>query len=268
MQAVARRHGLTSLPQRWILVVNTYSRRGIHGHVVNELGLRITRGEFAPGQVIDPNDLLAGFGVSRTVIREALKVLATKGLVDARPKRGTFITERSQWSMLDADVMRWRSEGTPDLLLLLELGEVRQAIEPMAAKMAAIRRNDEQLGSMQSALAAMKEWDGISQDVIVAADLAFHSWMLKAAGNELLEQFEVILEPALQARDFLTHSHNPDRSFFQRHEAVFNAIAAGDGDLAQSTMAQMMSAAIDDAEVALKSTSAGTELLRSRTRAT
>jgi GntR family transcriptional regulator, galactonate operon transcriptional repressor len=247
--------------------VSTYSRRGIHGHVVNELGLRITRGEFTPGQVIDPNDLLQSFGVSRTVIREALKVLATKGLVDARPKRGTFITERSRWQLLDGDVMRWRSEGTPDLLLLLELGEVRQAIEPVAARMAALRRNDEQLKVMEESLVVMDAWDGVTHDVIVGADLAFHSGLLKAAGNELLEQFEVILEPALQARDFLTHSHNPDRSFFRRHKAVFDAIAAGDADLAQGTMAEMMTVAVDDAEVALKQSVVGAEVLRHRIRA-
>lgn len=247
--------------------MSTYSRRGIHGHVVNELGLSITRGEFTPGEVIDPNDLLQVFGVSRTVIREALKVLATKGLVDARPKRGTFITERSRWQLLDGDVMRWRSEGIPDLLLLLELGEVRQAIEPVAARMAAVRRNDEQLAVMEAALQEMDAWDGVTHVAIVGADLAFHSGLLKAAGNELLEQFEVILEPALQARDFLTHSHNPDRSFFQRHKAVFDAIAAGNADLAQRTMAEMMAVAIDDAEVALKQSAEGVELLRHRIRA-
>lgn len=246
--------------------MSTYSRRGIHGHVVNELGLRITRGELTPGQVIDPNDLLQSFGVSRTVIREALKVLATKGLVDARPKRGTFITERSRWQLLDGDVMRWRSEGSPDLLLLVELGEVRQAIEPIAARMAALRRNDAQLAVMETALAAMDNWDGIDHGAIVAADLAFHSGLLTAAGNELLEQFEVVLEPALQARDFLTHSHNPDRGFFSRHRSVFEAIEARDPDLAQSTMQDMMTAAVDDAEVALKKSADGSDFLRNRLR--
>jgi len=244
--------------------VSTYSRRGIHGHVVNELGLQITRGVFAPGEVIDPNELLQTFGVSRTVIREALKVLSTKGLVDARPKRGTFITERSRWQLLDGDVMRWRSEGSPDLLLLVELGEVRQAIEPMAARMAALRRDDVQLSAMGAALQDMDDWDGVRHETIVAADLAFHSGLLKAAGNELLEQFEVILEPALQARDFLTHSHNPDRSFFQRHKAVFDAIENRDPDRAQTAMQDMMTAAVSDAELALQQTVAGTEFLRNR----
>lgn len=247
--------------------VSTYARRGIHGHVVNELGLQITRGKFTPGQVIDPNELLESFGVSRTVIREALKVLATKGLVDARPKKGTFITDRSRWQLLDGDVMRWRSEGDPDMLLLAELGEVRQAIEPVAARMAAMRRDETQLDLMRSALHQMDEWDGVSQDLIVSADLAFHSSLLKAAGNELLEQLEVILKPALQARDFLTHSHSTDRSFFQRHKAVFDAIDAGDSDRAQSAMQAMMTAAVDDAEFALRQIEEGRQFLLGRRRA-
>ncbi|MCY7411658.1 MAG: GntR family transcriptional regulator [Salinibacterium sp.] len=88
-----------------------YSRRGIHGQVVDVLGLRILSGELLPGSVVDPEALSAEFGVSRTVVREAIKVLAAKGLMDARPRTGTRITERSRWRLLDTDVMNWRARN-------------------------------------------------------------------------------------------------------------------------------------------------------------
>ena len=244
--------------------MTTYSRRGIHGHVVNELGLRITRGHLDAGQVIDPNELVQSFGVSRTVIREALKVLATKGLVDARPKRGTFITERARWQLLDGDVIRWRAGGNPDPLLLIELGEVRLAIEPVAARMAAKRRTDTHLEDMKGALDAMGDWDGVSRETVVAADLAFHSALLRAAGNELLEQFVVVLEPALEARDALAHSHSDDRAFYRTHLTVFEAIRDRDPDAAQTAMNDMMKIAIRDAEDALRAVDGGAALLAAR----
>jgi DNA-binding FadR family transcriptional regulator len=232
--------------------------------VVNELGLQITRGYLNAGQVIDPSELVHTFGVSRTVIREALKVLATKGLVDARPKRGTFITERTRWQLLDGDVIRWRAGGNPDPLLLIELGEVRLAIEPVAARMAAKRRTDAHLAEMSEALDTMGEWDGVSRETVVAADLAFHSALLRAAGNELLEQFEVVLEPALEARDALAHSHSDDRGFYRTHQSVFEAIRLRDADGAQSAMADMMKIAIRDAEDALRAVDGGAALLEAR----
>ncbi len=244
--------------------MSTYSRRGIHGHVVNELGLQITRGHLEAGQVIDPNELVQSFGVSRTVIREALKVLATKGLVDARPKRGTFITERARWQLLDGDVIRWRAGGNPDPLLLVELGEVRLAIEPVAARMAARRRTDAHLDEMEHSLSIMGSWDGVNRETVVAADLAFHSALLRAAGNELLEQFEVVLEPALEARDALAHSHSDDRTFYSTHLAVFEAIRDRDADAAQTAMLEMMKIAMRDAEDALRAVEGGADLLAAR----
>jgi DNA-binding FadR family transcriptional regulator len=244
--------------------MNTYARRGIHGHVVNELGLSITRGLLKTGTVIDPNELVRSFGVSRTVIREALKVLATKGLVDARPKRGTFITERSQWQLLDGDVIRWRSGKEPDPLLLVELGEVRLAIEPLAARMAATRRTDEHLEAMAAALSLMADARPENRDAIVSADVSFHSALLRAAGNELLERFEVLLEPALEARDALAHSHSDDVAFFGLHQLVFEAIRDFKPDVAQGVMTEMMTLAIRDAEQALASVASAKDLLASR----
>lgn len=223
-----------------------YSRRGLHGRVVDELGMRIMRGALAPGQTIDPDALLHEFDVSRTVLREALKVLSAKGLVDARPRFGTFVTERSRWQLLDNDVMQWRSRDDPDPVLVLELGEVRQVIEPAAARMAAVRRTPEQLAAIERALDAMRASAEGAHGSLIEADLTFHSSVLSAAGNELLERFEVVLEPALHARDSLAFRQIESSSFLAQHSDVLDAIRNRDSDAAFATMKRLMDSAAED----------------------
>jgi len=215
--------------------------------------------------VIDPESVIADFSVSRTVVREAFKVLTAKGLIDARPRTGTYVTDRSRWQLLDSDVMNWRARGASDPLLLIELGEVRQLIEPAAARMAAARRSEVQLEELRAALDAMVAWNGKSYDDLVRADVEFHRTVLVAAGNELLLHFEVILEPALKARDTLMHDHNDDRSFLASHTMVFDAIEAGDGEEAHDRMSQLMTTAARDTESALLLDPVGRALLRDRT---
>ena len=244
--------------------MSTYSRRGIHGQVVDSLGLRILSGSLPPGSVIDPEQLIEEFEVSRTVVREAFKVLTAKGLLDARPRTGTYITERSRWQLLDTDVMNWRSRGASDPLLLLELGEVRQIIEPAAARMAAARRTAAHITELRAALDAMIAWDGVRNDDLVQADLAFHRLVLIAAGNELLQHFEVVLQPALEARDTLLHDRSGDRSFIDSHTKVFEAINNRDSQGAHELMSQMMATAAHDIELVLERDARGRDILRGR----
>lgn len=214
--------------------------------------MRVMRGELAPGQTIDPDALLHEFDVSRTVVREALKVLSAKGLVDARPRFGTFVTERSRWQLLDNDVMQWRSRDDPDPVLVLELGEVRQVIEPAAARMAAVRRTPEQLAAIERALNDMRASADGAHGSLIEADLAFHSAVLSAAGNELLARFEVVLEPALHARDSLAFRQIESTSFLTQHFDVCVAIRAQDPDAAFSTMKLLMDDAAEDTAAILR----------------
>jgi GntR family transcriptional regulator, galactonate operon transcriptional repressor len=227
--------GRTGL-SRYADAVTTFSRRGLHGHVVNVLGERILRGDFQPGDILDPEELLVNLEVSRTVLREAIKVLGAKGLVDARPRHGTFITDRSTWRLLDDDVMAWRTAGAPDPTLVHELGEVRQIIEPAAARLAAIRHSEEQLTQIKEALDDMASDPGRPSEQVSLADVAFHRGILTAAGNELLEQFEVLLGPALHARNSLAFTHDPTKEFLQLHTDVYRAIAARDAGGAYKSM--------------------------------
>src|SRR5262249_27630318 len=180
-----RRFGLTG-SERGVALrdrgagVNSYPRRGLHGRVVQVVGQRIAQGINPPGDPLDVASLGAEFGVSRTVVREALKVLAAKGLVDARPKRGTFVRPRADWSLLDPDVLRWRFGNRADRRFLGELAEVRLIVEPAAARLAAARRSTEDLAALDRAVAGLGRPGATPQDVI-AADIAFHCGLLRAS---------------------------------------------------------------------------------------
>lgn len=248
--------------------MTTITARGLHGQVVNELGSRIMKGELNPGDTIDPDALLREFGVSRTVMREVMKVLSAKGLIDARPRLGTYVTERTRWQLLDTEVMNWRAQGDPDPLLVLELGEVREIIEPAAARMAAMRRTEEQLATMGAAISALEIAFSTKTGSLVEADVRFHSAILQAAGNELLDRFEVVLEPALHARDSLSLSHATTGDFIAQHRSVFEAIAAQDAVTAGERMVELMHAAANDAITVLGRDQRGRAAVESRVKLT
>ncbi len=159
----------------------TYPRRGLHGEVVHLIGLQIMSGELKPGDPLPPEDeLTSNLAVSRTVLREAVRVLAAKGLVDARPKVGTRVRARADWNILDPDVLSWRAEASNDSRLYEETTEVRLAIEPLAARLAATRATEDETSGIAEAYAAME--DGVDDQVAyLAADLRFHDRILAAS---------------------------------------------------------------------------------------
>lgn len=222
------------------------SRRGVHGQVVDMLGQRIAQGAIAPGELIDPADVEREARVSRTVVREAIKVLAAKGLVDALPRRGTYVLPREQWNLLDADVMRWRHTGNggPDAELLDNLSEVRLLVEPFGASLAAQRRTDSDLAVLDAALKGLGE--GTTLDEHIAADAAFHRALLVATHNELLSRLDVVLEPALRARDVLAFPYDEARGYLDYHTAVLDAVRAGDPAQARQAMTNLLESAAAD----------------------
>lgn len=220
--------------------------RGLHGQTVETLGSRIVHGEYAPGSALSPDALEAEFGISKSVLREALRVLAAKGLVDARQKRGTVIRSRSAWSLLDADLLRWQG-GQPDESFFANLGEVRSIVEPAGARLAAARRDDDDLAQLRAALDQMAQ-AGTDAAAVVDADLAFHRAMLDAAHNELLSRMEVVIEAGLRARDAVVHSgeHWPDS--VPVHRAILEAIEARDGAAAEAAVQALLAQASVDVE--------------------
>ena len=230
-----------------------YAERGLHGQIVHELGGRIVTGRFAPGEVLDLSLLEGELGVSRTVLRESLKVLAAKGLVDARQKRGTFVRQRDEWNMLDADIIRWRSSDRSDRSLLDDLDEVRAIIEPAGARYAALRRTDADLTALQDALSAMAEAARIGggepapgRPDVVAADLAFHHALLAATHNELLQRMEMVIEVDLAERDRLVHGAPSAQDPVPAHRSVLDAVRERDPARAERAMNDLLAQARHD----------------------
>ena len=211
-----------------------YPRRGLHGEVVHTIGLQIVSGELQPGDPLPPeDDLSSNLSVSRTVLREAVRVLAAKGLVQARPKTGTRVRERSDWNILDPDVLSWRTEASHDPKLYEETTEVRLAIEPLAARLAATRATDEEVAAIAAAYAAMES--GVDdQAAYLTADLEFHGRILSSCENELLEHLGRVLRAVLRATFMLTTTPGRSRRrALPLHRAILDGILAGDEDAAE-----------------------------------
>jgi GntR family galactonate operon transcriptional repressor len=216
-----------------------YPRRGLHGQLVDSLGRQIVGGRFAPGDTLDVNALQAEREVSKTALREALRVLAGKGLVDARQKRGTIVRPAASWNQLDPDVLRWQvgSDG-PDMLEALV--EVRAIVEPPAARLAAERRTDADVEALEQALELMVE-TAHDPRAHAEADVAFHRRLLVASGNDLLARIGSVFEAVLRARDELVHGAGRHVDDFRGpHEAVLDAVRDGDGDRAHAAMQDLI----------------------------
>lgn len=233
--------------------VTVFSKRGLQGQLADTLGRRILSGELAEGQTIDVEGLESEFHVSRTVVREALRVLTSKGLLDARPRTGTFVLPRREWKLLDEDVMSWRAENGLSQKLLTELDQLRRIIEPAAARLAALQRSGRDLEAIEDALERMARVyeahrshhaNGLAEHV--QADIAFHTALLRATSNELVAHMDMMLQPILNFRDSLIPEGQQSEQFLEAHRAVFLAVKAQDPDRAEQAMLKLLSEAADD----------------------
>ena len=219
----------------------TYPRRGLHGAVVHDIGLRILRGDLEPGDSIPSEDELgvslgSDLAVSRTVVREAVKVLVAKRLVETRPKLGTRVLPRDQWNLLDPDILAWQLEAGADRRLLHEMLELRRAIEPQAARLAALRATDDEIEALFEAANLMSEV-GEDPEAFLEPDLRFHTLLLEATHNELLQHMVSILTSVF--RTLFTYSGRPPGAFAQAaklHAAVVEAIQGHDPDAAERAL--------------------------------
>lgn len=215
--------------------------------IVDALGQQIVRGDYRPGESL-PNeaDLGANLEVSRTVVREALKVLAAKGLVDSRPKTGTRVLDRANWSLIDPDVLSWQVEVAADLGLFRDLSEVRSIIEPRAAGLAALRRTGEEAARLAE---LVHELDGVADEPerYIPVDLALHGAILQATHNELLARMTRTIEVALAAsRRITVKAPGGPRSAMPFHRDVVAAIHARDEEGASSAMYALVAGAARD----------------------
>ncbi|OEU88217.1 GntR family transcriptional regulator [Streptomyces abyssalis] len=216
-----------SASRGWAKIVEQY--RTMHQRVVDELGRRIVNGLVEPDRSLPVEEKLAGeLGVSRGVLREAVKALAAKGMLRSRPRTGTRVLPQECWNHLDRDVLRWQQTCEPRQLLT-ETCELRRAVEPEAAGLAARRAGPGHIQAMFEALVAMESaaaHPGLGE--YVEADIAFHRALLDASGNRLFGSLGRAVDVALE-HSFAVSSQTPGavEASLPAHRALAEAVRGG-----------------------------------------
>ena len=217
-------------------------------NVVRELGLGIVAGRHPEGSIL-PGDaeLMERFAVSRTVLREALKTLAGKGLIQAKARIGTRVRPRTEWNLFDPDVLIWHARNGFDDEFLSYLGEMRMALEPEAAALASARRTPQQLDELYGWVEKMETARSSASD-FVQADLNLHLAVSAAAANPFLTSISTLIEVALVA--MLTISSpvedtDQHATSVAAHRAIVDAIAARNPDLARDAMRTVINQGLD-----------------------
>ncbi len=216
--------------------------RGLHGQLVQQLGQMIVSGDLGADRPLVPEEIGQRFEVSRTVVRESLRVLEAKGLVSARPNVGTRIRPVSDWNLLDPDIIEWRAFGPQREDQRRELCELRSAIEPLAARLAAEGSRDEvpqRLVDMVEIMThALSQGDSLT---FSRADAEFHGLLLQAAGNRMLEHLAGIVSAALQVSGGpACGCERPTEASLGHHRRVVEAISAGEAAAAETAVRQLL----------------------------
>lgn len=206
-----------------------------HGKIVALLAKRIVQGTYSPNDLLPSvEDLVTELDSSRTVVREGLKVLSAKGFVEARRRSGTRVLGRSSWSLMDRDVLGWIFQNSDDIEFGMCLLELRRIIEPEAAALAAKKASAADLAAMEKAYLTMSRSLPDDVEACCAADVAFHTALLRASGNILLEQLAHTISYALltlfRMTTRLADSH---AEALESHGALVEAIRARDVDEAR-----------------------------------
>lgn len=219
----------------------------LHGTIARDIGVRIVSGRIASGRLLDGEiEASALLKVSRTAYREAVRILAAKGLIESRPKIGTRVNEARHWHLLDPDVISWIFSDTPDERLLSGIFELRTIVEPAAAALAAERRTAQQLQVMRRALDTMAA-TSLAVDVGQQADCAFHRALLEASGNPFLASLMSGIAAAVNWTTIFKQRNRPlPRDPMPDHERVYDAVASRDVTAARESMAELVRLALRD----------------------
>ncbi len=224
--------------------------------VVNKLGEQIVSGQLAVGETLPNEDALqAELKVSRTVVREAVKILTDKGLIDVRTRRGTRVCPQKDWNMLDPDVLRWQYNSGPTREFLRNVAEVRRSIEVTAAELAATRATPADIEHIRACYKTLEATIN-DKESHIEADMHFHESIFAACHNELLSQLAINLRTALQSSRKIT-STKPGwvHSALPLHEAVMEAIANRDVDAARQATYELIDRSVADIDLILSAKS-------------
>lgn len=219
------------------------SARNYHSYVITEVGLGIASGRLAVGSIL-PGDaeMMDSYGVSRTVLREALKTIEAKGLVEARARVGTRVLPRSRWNLFDRQVLGWIQQAGPDMAFLTSFVELREMIEMQTAALAAQRRTAEQVRMLLYWL-NQRSVSSTLAEPFALAEFEFHRMLCEATQNPFLRAASALVEfgvvqsvaPRIDAgtEDFAAEKA-------PLYQALADGVGAGHADAARTAMAEIL----------------------------
>jgi GntR family galactonate operon transcriptional repressor len=210
------------------------------------------RGDLALEGASTEGDLSRELNVSRTVLREAIKVLEAKGLVEVQQRRGVRVRPKKDWNLLDPDLLAWRSKLKPDERFIRQIHELRIILEPAGAELAAMRASDPEIEVLFHHLSSMERAVD-ERTSFIAADMEFHSAIFTACHNDLLEQISLTVGRAFRATRIITVQRpGSSANSIQLHFAVANAIRNKDSVLARTAMQRLLQHAGEDIDAVLR----------------
>ena len=220
--------------------------------VAETLGKAIISGEYGDHNPVPSEAVLCEqLEVSRSAAREAVKSLAAKGLITSRARQGIRVLPETEWNLFDADVLRWIRDSNPSLSLLREFTELRIAIEPEAATLAAERQDKEKIALIGDALDRMKKAETGLDDPL-ESDIAFHLSILDASGNRFFMQLGRIIDTTLRVSIRFTNMRTGVRAgSHDEHKKIYDAITQGNAELAAKSASELMAGALDTINSAL-----------------
>ncbi len=226
--------------------------KNVHGNTVDHLGEAIVAGRYAAGASIPPEPLLGEeLGVSRTVVREAVKSLVAKGLLSTGPKVGTRVLSSDNWNWFDPDVVIWQSKAGLTREFLRDLQELRRVVEPAAVRMAAERATAQDIAEIEAAYEGMRRAVEEGGDY-VAYDLRFHQGLLRACRNRMMVQMSKALGALLRTSfEISTSRKDGPKNSLPLHRAVLDAVIAHDPAKAEKNILVLIDGARDDIEQVL-----------------
>lgn len=221
---------------------------GLHARVLDQLGTAICAGRLKPGSVLYIDDLVAEYAVSRSVVREVLRVIAAMGLVESRRRVGTLIRPASDWNVFDPQVIRWRLASTGRMAQLRSITELRTAVEPQAASLAAARATPHEASELVGLAAKMWAAGKAGDEAeFLLRDIEFHRQVLLNSGNEMFVKLQQLVAEVLTGRHhYNLMPHYPDDQALQLHADVAQAIQRRDGERAKEAMVRIMEQAMDE----------------------
>lgn len=228
------------------------SGRRLRGAVAHYLGTAIVSGRIAPGELLTGEVANAeALDVSRSAYREAVQVLTAKGLVESRPKIGTRVLPRRRWNFLDPMVLAWAFEGEPNINFVRGLFELRSVVEPAVARLAAERRDKDDIKALKTALAGMRRHT-LATEAGRAADRDFHDALIFATHNETFVALSASIGAAVNwTTQFKQRQRALPRDPVPDHTRVFDAVVAGDAHAAEEAMNALVSLALEDTRSAM-----------------